>query len=95
MFRTPEENNSTNIMEDYTMIGDTKSSWEITYKRLLEDNIRVHGLTSNKKHDKRKTKQKMNKRTYHFQDIEDVQIIGLKKKVVGLENSKHIGISFM
>ena len=64
-------------------------------KKLLDDNIRVYRVKYYNKHGKRETEQKMKERIYHLQDIEDVQIIGLKKKVVGLENSKHIGISFM
>ena len=32
---------------------------------------------------------------YHLQDIEDVQMIGPKKKVVGLESDKHMEISSM
>ena len=35
------------------------------------------------------------KRTYHIQNMEDVQMIGLKKKVVGLESDKYMGISSM
>ena len=35
---------STKIMEDYAMVGETKSNWAITYKKLLHDNIRVHGV---------------------------------------------------
>ena len=37
----------------------------------------------------------MEKRRYHIQDMEDVQLIGLKKNVDGLESGKCIGISSM
>ena len=30
---------------------------------------------------------------YHFQDMEGVPMTGMKKKVVGLDNGKYIGIS--
>ena len=37
----------------------------------------------------------MEKRVYHLQDSKDVQIVGMKKKVVGLEMGKYNGISSM
>ena len=43
------------------MIGEKGSSWTVTCKTLLEDNIRVHGVKSYNKHSKRETKQKMEK----------------------------------
>ena len=43
------------------MVGESKSSWTITYKKLLEDNIRVHGVKSENKYSKRKTEKKMKK----------------------------------
>ena len=42
-------------------VGKTKSSWKITCKILLEDNIRVHGVKCHKKYGKRETEQKMKK----------------------------------
>ena len=36
-----------------------------------------------------------NEVTYNLQDIEDIQMIGIKKTGVGLESSKIMGISFM
>ena len=67
----------------------------ITCKRLLEDNIRVHGVKSYNKHSKRETKQKMENIIYHLRDMEGVHMIGMKKKVVGLDNGKYMGISSM
>ena len=43
------------------MIGEKRSSWAVTYKKLLEDNIIVHGVKSYKKYSKQETKQKMEK----------------------------------
>ena len=37
----------------------------------------------------------MDKRVYHLQDANDVQMVGMKKKVVGLETGKYNGISSM
>ena len=42
-----------------------------------------------------RNKTKDGKITYHLQDIEDVYMIEMKKKVVGLDNGKYIGISSM
>ena len=36
-----------------------------------------------------------NEVTYNLQDIEDIQMIGIKKTGVGLESSKIVRISFM
>ena len=35
----------------------------------------------------------MEKIIYHLQDIDDVHMIGMKKKVVALDNGKYMGIS--
>ena len=44
-------------MDAHAMIGERKSSWAVTFKRLLEDNIKVHGVQSYNKHSKQeKTK---------------------------------------
>ena len=32
---------------------------------------------------------------YHLQDAKDVQMVGMKKKVTGLETGKYMGISSM
>ena len=64
----------------YAMIGNNKSSWAVTCKILLEDNIRMQGVKSYSKSNKREAKQKMDKRVYHLQDGKDVQIVGMKKK---------------
>ena len=64
-------------------------------QKLLEDNIRVHGVKLYNKHSKQETKQKMEKRIYHLRDMEGVLMIGRKKKVVGLDNGKYMGISSM
>jgi len=80
------------------MIGEKGSSWVVTCKKLLEDNIRVHGVKSFNKNSKRETKQnktKDGKRIYHLQDMEGVLMTGMKNKVVGLDNGKYMGISSM
>ena len=44
------------------------------------------------------TREKLNKRlkrVYHLQDLKDVQMVGMKKKVVRLETGKYNGISSM
>jgi len=45
-------------------------------QKLLEDDIRVHGVKSYNKHSKQVTKQKMEKIIYHLQDMEGVHMIG-------------------
>ena len=40
MIGTPEADDSTKRMDTYAMIGDIKSSWVVTCKKRLEDNIR-------------------------------------------------------
>ena len=62
-------------------------------KKILEDNIREQGFKAYRKYNKREAKQKIDKRVYHQQDSKDVQIVGMKKKVVGLETGKYNGIS--
>ena len=64
-------------------------------KILLEYNIRVHGAKSYNKNNKRETKQKMGKRIYYLQAMEGVHMTGMKKKVVGLDTCKYMGISSM
>ena len=64
-------------------------------KKLLENNIREQGFKSYKKYNKIEAKQKMEKRVYHLQDSKDVQMVGMDKKVVGLETGKYNGISSM
>ena len=59
----------------------------------MEDNIRVHGVKSYKKYSKQE--KKLEKIIYNLQDKEDVHMIGMKKKVVGLDNGKCIGRSSM
>ena len=61
MIDTLEPFDCTKIMEAHAMVGESKSSWTITYKKLLEDNIRVHGVKSENKYSKRKTEKKMKK----------------------------------
>ena len=68
MIGTPEAGDSTKIMDSHAMIGNTKSSWAVTCKILLEDNIREQGFKSYKKSNKREAKQTMGKRVYHLQD---------------------------
>ena len=60
-------------MDAHVMIVEKGSSWAVTCKKLLEDNIRVHGVKS---YNKRETKQKMEKIIYHLQDMEGVHMIG-------------------
>ena len=84
MIGTPEADDSTKRMDAHAMIGDIKSSWAVTCKNLLEDNIREQEFKSYKKFNKREANKKMDKRVYHLQDSKDVQMVGMKKKVVGL-----------
>ena len=57
MIGIPEADDSTKIMDAHAMIGDKKSSWVVTCKKLLEDNIREQGFKSYKKSNKREAKQ--------------------------------------
>ena len=95
MIENPQADDSTKRKDDHAMIGDKKSSWAVTCKKLLENNIKEQGFKSYNKYSKRETKQKMEKRIYHLQDSKGVQIVGTKKKVVGLETGKYNGISSM
>ena len=61
MVRTPEVDDSTERMEAHDMVGESKSSWVVTCKKRLEDNIRVHGVKSEDKYSKRETEQKVKK----------------------------------
>ena len=81
-------------MNIHAMIGEKRPSWAVRRKNLLEDNIRVHEVKSYKIQEAR-NKTKDGKIIYHLQDMEGVHIIGMEKKVVGLDNGKYIGISSM
>ena len=61
----------------------------------MEDNIREQGVKSYRKYNKREAKQKMDKRVYHLQEAKDVLMVGIKKKVIGVETGKYMGISSM
>ena len=41
---TPETDDCKKIMDAHAMIGEKVSSWAVTHKKLLEDNIRVYGV---------------------------------------------------
>ena len=64
-------------------------------KKLLEEYIREQGFKSYNKYSKRETKQKIGKRVYYLQDSKAVQMVGIKKKALGLETGKYNGISSM
>ena len=66
-----------------------------TCKKILEDNIREKGFKAYRKSNKSEAKQKMNERVHHLQDAKDVQMVEMKKKVIGLETGKYMGISSM
>ena len=85
----PEAEDSTKRMEDHGMVGDPKFSQVEEFKILLEDDIRVQWFKSKNKCRKRETVQKTNKRIYHLQNKEDVQIVEMKK-VVGTDTDKYI-----
>ena len=80
MIGTPESEDSTKRMDAHAMIGNKKSSWVVTCKILLEDNIREQGVKSYRKSNKSEAKQKMDKRVYHLQNTKNVQMIGMKIK---------------
>ena len=61
MVGTPEADGYKKRLDAHEMIGEKRSSLAITCKKLLEDNIRVHGIKSHNKHSKRETKLKMEK----------------------------------
>ena len=61
----------------------------------MQNNIREEGIKSFLKSNKREAKQKMNERVNHLQDAKDVKMVGMKKKVIGLETGKYNGISSM
>ena len=44
MVGTPETDDCKKIMDAHAMIGEKVSSWAVTHKKLLEDNIRVYGV---------------------------------------------------
>ena len=59
MVGTPEADGCKKRMNSHSMIGEKRSSWAVTCKKILEDDIRVHGIksdknnTANKKQNKR------------------------------------------
>ena len=55
MVGTPEADDCKKIMDAHAMIGEKRSSWAVTCKKLLEDNIRVHEVKSYKKYSKQET----------------------------------------
>ena len=61
MVGTLEADDCKKIMNAHAMIGEKGSSWAITCKKLLEDNIRVHGVKLYNKYSNRETEQKMGK----------------------------------
>ena len=63
---TTEAESITKRMESRAMVGESQSSQAKICERLLEDNIRVHGVKYKNKYTKRKTEQKTNNRTYHL-----------------------------
>ena len=77
--RNPKAEDSTKRMEDHAMLGESQSSQAETFKRLLEDNIRVHMIKSNNKYRKRQIEQNINDRLYHLQHMGDVQMFGIEK----------------
>ena len=80
MIGTPEAEDSKKRMDAHAMFGNKRSSWAVSCKILLEDNIREQGVKSFLKSNKREAKQKMDKRVYHLQDAKDVLMVGIKKK---------------
>ena len=58
MIGTPEADDCKKRMDVHAMIREKVSSWVVTCKKILEDNIRVHGVKSYNKHSKQETKQK-------------------------------------
>ena len=48
MIGTPEADDSTKKMDAHAMIGDNKSSWAVTCKKILEDKVREQGFKSYK-----------------------------------------------
>ena len=70
MIGTPEADDSTKRMDTHAMIRDKKSSWVVTCRKLLENNIREQGFKSYKKSSKREAKQKIDKKVYHLKIFE-------------------------
>ena len=86
----PEAKDSTKRTEVYAIVGwESQSSWAEICQHLLKDKIRVYEVKSYKKYRKREIEQKMKIGTYHLQDMEDVQMVGLKK-IVRIDTDKYI-----
>ena len=86
-----EAEESIKIIKGHDMVGESKSSWVVTCKWLLENNIKVHRVKSENDYSKRKRKKrKWKKNTYYLQDMKYFQIVGSKNKVVGLHINKYI-----
>ena len=78
----PEAKDSTKRMEVYEIVGwKSQSSWAEICQHLLKDKIRVYEVKSYKKYRKREIEQKMKIGTSHLQDMEEFQMIGLKRVV--------------
>ena len=63
---TPEAEDCKKRMDAHAMIGEKRSSWAVTCKTLLKDNIRVHGVKSFNKYRKQETKKRWKKDSMIF-----------------------------
>ena len=59
MVGTPEPDDCKKIVDAHALIGEQKSSWAVTCKRLSKNTIRVHGFQSYKNTASKKKKQKI------------------------------------
>ena len=81
-------------MDTHSMVGVSKSSFG-EENDFLKDDIRREGSKLANKYRKREMLQEINKKMSYLYNKEEVYVVELKNKVVGLDIGKYIGISLM
>ena len=81
-------------MDTHSMVGVSKSSFG-EENDFLKDDIRREGSKLANKYRKREMLQEINKKMSYLYNKEEVYVVELKNKVVGLDIGKYTGISLM
>ena len=77
------------------MVGPIRYSLAKECKRLCEDSDRINGVEGHRKNKKIKGNTKIKKRVHYLHNKDDVDMIGLKKEVLGFPKGDRNGILFM
>ena len=81
-------------MDTHSMVGVSKSSFG-EENDFFKDDIRREGSKLANKYRKREMLQEINKKMSYLYNKEEVYVVELKNKVVGLDIGKYTGISLM